>query len=287
MNTIPDDSEPSRAGERADAGRPTDVGDRIAYAGERTEDATKRVAAAIAGALEGLVEALDRYEVANEGRRALQNAGDVTRAAAVEGQAQARTPEMQQIQRGAQAVGDRASELGHAAGERMHQATDAARAGVHDARDTMHDVLESTKYAAYRAKEEVKVRAEAVAESGRRARLAPGHIAHEIGEAFTTWKRALITSIAMMLALTIFGTIALIVLTIALVVGLNATIGDPAGTFVVALGYLVIAGIAFAVSRSVKMKAAREREERMQNVREEVRHVTRPVREAFGRRGTY
>lgn len=254
-------------------------------------DATRRVAAAIAGALEGFIEALDRYDVANEGRRAVENVGSVTRAAAVEGRTQAQTPEMQQLKEGMQTaahkVGDVTTATGERVGDAVQGATDSVKATAYDAKQAVHDAVESTKYAAYRAKENVKVRAEAVAETGRRARYAPGHIAQEMGEAFTAWKRALMTSIAMMVALTIFATIALIVLTIALVVGLNEVIGDPAGTFVVALLYVIAAGIAFAVAKSVKMKAAREREERMENVREEMRHVVRPVRDAFGRRGTY
>ncbi|HET6403718.1 MAG TPA: phage holin family protein [Candidatus Thermoplasmatota archaeon] len=304
---------------------------RIESAGARTEDATRRIAAAIGGALEGLVDALERYDLANEGRRAIENAGSVTRAAAGEAKTQAQTPEMQQLKHGIQtagakvsdvahavgtkasdaghAVGDKAShvghsvastatgvrdgvtgkvsDLGHAVSDKVHGAADAVRHTAHDAKQGVHDAVESAKYAAHRAKAEVKVRADAVAESGRRAKLAPGHIAQELSEAFAVWKRALVVSIAMTLALVVFATIALIVLTIALVVGLNALIGDPAGTFVVALLYLVIGGIAFAVSRNAKAKAAREREERMQNVREEVRHVVRPVRDAFGRGRAY
>jgi hypothetical protein len=92
-----------------------------------------------------------------------------------------------------------------------------------------------------------------------------------------------VASIAGALVMALFATIALVVLTIALVVGLNALIGDPAGTFVVALLYVVIAGIGIAVGRAMKTRAALEREERIANAREEVRHVVRPVRDAFGR----
>lgn len=287
MTIIPDDTDlPGRA-DRTDGARAPDVAERIEHAGERTEDATRRIAAAISGALEGFIAALERYDVANEGRRAMENAGDVTRSAAVEARTQGQTPEMQQLKRGIQNVGTMAGDVGAAAGERVHAAGDAVRETAHDARETMHEAMESAKYAAVRVKEGVKVRAEAVAESGRRARTAPGHIAHELSEAFASWKRALVTTIAMMIGLAIFASVALVVLTIALVVGLNALLGDPAGTFVVALLYVVVAGIAYAVSRSVRMKAALEREERMENVREEVRHVVRPVRDAFGRRGTY
>ena len=259
--------------------------ERVEELGQRTEDTTRRVAAAITGALEGFIEALERYDVGNEGRRAIENTGAITRAAAVEGSEQAQTPEMQQLKRGVQATGERLSHAGHAIGDKAHDATDTLREGAAHANQNVHEAVESAKYAAYRAKEGVKVRAEAVAETGRRARSAPRHIVQEVGEAIASWRRALVTSIAMMLTLVIFGAIALVVLTIALVVGLNELIGDPAGTFVVALIYVIAAGIAWAVARSAKTKAALEREERMENVREEVRHVVRPVRDAFGGRG--
>lgn len=274
MTSIPHHIDGSDTPERGDPA------ERIEAAGRRTEETVSRFAAAVAGAMEGFIEALERYEVANEGKRAIRNAGDITRAAAVEGKEQARSPEMQEL-------GSHLRTAAAKTGEATHHATDAVRSATHDAsanvQRNVHDAVESAKYAAYRAKEEVTVRAEAVAETGRRARSAPGIIAHEFSEAFASWRRALVTSIAMMLTITIFSAIALIVLTIALVVGLNELIGDPAGTFVVALLYVVIGGIAWAVARSMRMKAALEREERMENVREEMRHVVRPVRDAFGR----
>nr|HVM45805.1 phage holin family protein [Candidatus Thermoplasmatota archaeon] len=209
---------------------------------------------------------------------------------------QAQSPEMQQLAHGARVAGNavggaastvagKASDATHSAADAVRSTTDSVRSTVHHAQQNVHDAVESAKHTVHRAKEEVKVRAEAVAETGRRARSAPRNISYELREAFAVWRRALVTSIAMMLTLVIFSAIALIVLTIALVVGLNAVLGDPAGTFVVALAYVVIAGIAWAVARSSKMKAAREREERMENVREEVRHVVRPVKDAFGGRG--
>jgi len=157
------------------------------------------------------------------------------------------------------------------------------RAKAHHARDNVRETVESARYAAERVKEEVKVRAEAVGETGRRARVAPGRIATELGAGFAAWKKGLVTSLAMMLGMVVFATITLIVLTIALVVGLNELVGDPAGTFLVALLYLLVAGVAYAVSRSAKAKARAETERRIENSKEEVRNVVRPVREAFGR----
>jgi hypothetical protein len=284
VTIIPDDT--------ASSGR--DPSERIEEFGMRAEDSTRRIAAAIAGALEGFVEALDEYDVANEGRRAIEQAGDVSRAAAVEGRTLAQSDEMQQLGRGVRRVGTATSDVTHRMGERVgdtthrvgdgvHHATDAVKSKLHDVNANVHERAESVKYAAYRAKEDVKMKAGAVAETGRRARVAPGIVANELSEWFAAWKRGLVMSIVGVLVMAVFATIALVVLTIALVVGLNELVGDPAGTFLVALLYLVIGAIGFAVGRSMKNRAAQEREERMMNAREEVRHVARPVRDAFGR----
>lgn len=253
------------------SGEPPKPSERVEATGERIEDQTRRIAAAIAGALEGLVEALDRYDVGEEAKRAMHEGGEISRAAAAEGATQAHTPEMQKLGHGLTAAGTATA--------------DAARSVAATVRDTegIQERAENLRYAAQRVKEEVRVRADAVAESGRRARVAPGRVRHELGAAFSAWKKGLVTSIAMFVALAIFATIALIVLTIALVVGLNELLGDPAGTFVVALLYVVIAGIAFAIAKSARSRAAEETRERMENAREEVRHVARPVRDAFTR----
>jgi hypothetical protein len=164
-----------------------------------------------------------------------------------------------------------------------HDAVDSVKSTAHHAAENVRENVENAKYAAARMKEEVKVRAEAVGESGRRARVAPGRVSRELRAGYSAWKKGLVTSIAMGLGMAVFAIITLIVLTIALVVGLNGLLGDPAGTFVVALLYLVVAGIAYAVMRSARKRAAAESARHAENAREEVRNVVRPVRDAFGR----
>ena len=255
--------------------------------GERTEDSVRRIAAAITGALEGFVEALDRYEVANEGKEALHNAGEISRAAAVEGKAVAQTPEMREFGQHMSTAGHKVADVGSSAygatTDKMHAGADAVRQRTNDLKASVREQAESVKYAAQRTKEEVKVRAEAVAETGRRARVAPRNIMHEYGEAFGAWKRALMTSIAMFALIAVVGIAAFVVLTIALIAGLTVLIGPIAALFVVALLYVVVAGICYAVAKSARTRAAHEREEHMENVREEMRHVGRPVRNAFSR----
>lgn len=260
VTIIPDD-----LGHEADR---RDATERIERVGERAEDGTRRIAAAIAGALEGFVEALDRYDVGSEGQRALRDAGEIARAAGGEARAQADTPEMQELGGQLRAVGEKATDV-------THQATDAVR-----------DAASRVQATGRHVKEEVRVRAEAVAESGRRARHAPGHMLHELGETWVAWKRALVTSLAMGALMVVVGLAAFVVLTIGLVQGLALLVGLVGALFLVALLYVIAAGIAYAVGRTARASAAREREEHMENIREEARHVVRPMRDAFrGGRG--
>lgn len=264
-----------------------DTSARIRDTGERTEDSVRRIAAAITGALEGIVEALDRYDVAGEGKEALHNAGEISRAAAVEGRAVAQTPEMQEFGHNMSTAGHKVADVSSAAygatSDKIHAGADAVKHKAHDVRENVREQAESVKYAAQRAKENVRVKAEAVAETGRRARVAPGNILHEYGEAFRAWKRALVTSIAMFALIGVVGIAAFVVLTIALIAGLSVLIGPIAALFVVALLYVVVAGVCYAVAKSAGKRAAEERAEHMENVREEMRHVGRPVRNAFSR----
>lgn len=263
------------------------ITERMEKIGDRTEDSARRIAAAIAGALDGFIGALEEYDVGNEAKRALQQAGEITRGVTEEGRAQMDTPEMKQLGDQMRTAGHYVSEhtgnVAHAASDKMHAATGKVRESATDAKIAMHDAVESAKYTAYRAKEEVRVRAEAVAETGRRARAAPGIVGHEVGEAIGSWKRALVKSLVLGALIGVIGLAAFVVLTMALIAGLTVLVGFVAALFLVTLLYVIAAAICYGVMRSAKTAAALEREERMENVREEMRHVVRPVRQAFGR----
>lgn len=264
----------------------------------RAEDGTRRIVAAIQGALEGFVEALDKYEVANEGQRAMEQAGEIARAAATEGRAQGQSPEMQQLGGYLHTAGTKTADVTRHASGRVRDSAAHAKEGVvggvtharesvvdaaHHVRDNVQEKVAAARETVDHVRAEVKVRADAVAETGRRAKLAPRHIGHELGEAVASWKRSLVTAIAMGGVIALFGITAFIVLTMALISGLTLIVGWVGALFLVTLLYVIAAGIAYAVAKSAKTKAAHEREERMENAREEVRHVVRPVRDAFSR----
>lgn len=288
MTSIPDDHEDTR---------------------RSSEDSARRLAAAVSGAIEGFLEALDDHDLKNEAQEAFHEAGHVARTATEEAKAQAATPEMRELGHDLKRAGtwtsDKVSAGAHAVGSGFHTATGGVKDGVHTAtgsvKDGMHtatsavgdkvhhaadsvrEKAESVQYAARRMKEETKARAHAVAETSRRATRAPGRIRAELKAGIRAWWKGLVTAIALTAVMAVIGIVAFIVLTIALVVGLNELVGDPAGTFIVALLYVVLAGIALLVARSARTRAGEETARRIENSREEVRHVAAPVRNAFGR----
>lgn len=266
----------------------------------RAEDSARRFAAAVSGAVEGFLEAFEEHRVVEEAKAGMQTAGEVARAAGTEAKEQGRAPEMRElghgIQSAASTVKDKATHAYDATRGAATNAVDATRDATTHAVDatkakagemagSVRETVEGVKARVENVAEEVKVRAEAVGETARRAKVAPGHIATEIRGAYKSWIGALVTSLVMGLVMAALGIITLIVLTIALVVGLNELVGDPAGTWIVAGIYLVAVGIAYAVMRSRKAAATRVTEQHFANARAEIGHVTAPVRSAFSGRG--
>lgn len=246
-----------------------------------SEESARRVAAAISGAIDGFLEGLENYDLGASAEDALTTAGDVARAAGEEGANQAATPEMRQIGRGLQRAGGAAADVATNAADAVR---DAAHNVAETAREAKHNVQEKVADARERVEdvaEDVRVKAGAVAETSRRAARAPPRIAREWREAASAWWAGLKTATGLMALLGVIGLTAWVLLTIALVVGLNQLIGDPAGTFAVFGIYLIGALGCYAGAKAVRHAADKKRAMHILRSREEVRHVTRPVREAF------
>lgn len=263
---------------------------------QRSEESARRFAAAVSGAIEGFLSAFEEHRVADEAKASIQTAGEVARAAGGEARAQGATPEMQDLGRGLRRVGEATSDAAHSAADATRDAAASVAGSARAAKDSVAakasdtaDAIRGTVDAAYaryeNVKEEVKVRADAVGETTRRARVAPGRIAVELKAAYGAWMRGLVTAIVMGVVMAVFGILTLTVLTIALVVGLNELVGDPAGTWIVAGIYTVTIIAAYFVMRSRREAAARETARRIENSRAEVQHVTAPVKAAFSGRG--
>jgi gas vesicle protein/membrane protein implicated in regulation of membrane protease activity len=243
-----------------------------------TEAAARRFAAAVSGAVEGFVEAMEEFDVAEEARRSLETAGEVARSGGGEAASLAQTPEMQELGRN---VGNAAQAARQAASNAADNVKAAAQDVQYNVREAMEDVRDSYE----NAKEEVKVRAEAVAETGRRARVAPRRIGRELRAALQAWWGSIVASLATMAALLVLGLTTFILLTIAIVVGLNRLLGDPGGTWLTVAIYVVAMIVVYAIMRASRARAKAEVRRRMDRSKAEIAHVTAPVRSAFSGRG--
>jgi hypothetical protein len=162
----------------------------------------------------------------------------------------------------------------HRTGERLERdpssRSQRLRARLDHVEDKVDEVVDKTR-----------VRARAVAETARRAREAPPTLAEELTGALRSWTSGIAKGIGLTVAAGLVAAIAFTVFTIGLVQGLNLWLGAPWGTFLVALVY---AAVAFGFYGMGKGKAAEGRQEAKAQLiaaKEEVRHVTRPVRRAF------
>jgi len=170
-------------------------------------------------------------------------------------------------------------------GDAATHAADAVKATAQDAKYNVQQTAENVRDSYQNAKEEVKVRAEAVGESAKRAKAAPRRIGYHLRKALDAWWTGFTTALAMMAAMLVLAIATLVVLTIALVVGLNQLLGDPAGTWVVVAIYVVAMLVAWATMRAMRTRSRHETRRRIEYSKQEVRHVTAPVRSAFSGRG--
>ncbi len=134
--------------------------------------------------------------------------------------------------------------------------------------------------AAHGLKEGLK-KAQAVKQTAGRATRAPAHSKDDVKEAASAYTHSVTSAVGWYAAAGVIGAASFVVLTVGLVVAFNALVGVPAGYFLTVLVYVVTAGI-FAVAGKTRSTTHREEaQEYIHNVRKEIRHVERPIKEAF------
>lgn len=129
--------------------------------------------------------------------------------------------------------------------------------------------------------DKTRIRARAVAESARRARDAPPAIAADLKCAAKAWTGGMAASLGLKAAAGVVAAVAFVVLTVGLVQGLNAWVGAPWGTFLVALGHGLVAMLLFASAKGRAKAGNAEARRQLLHARHEIRRVGRPVRNAF------
>jgi hypothetical protein len=162
----------------------------------------------------------------------------------------------------------------HRAGQRFEASpsprSQRLRARLDRVEDKVEEVVDKTR-----------VRARAVAETARRAREAPPTLAEELTGALRSWTSGIAKSIGMAVAAGVVAVAALVVFTVGLVQGFNDVLGAPGGTFLVAVLYGIVALVLFGSGKGKAAEGRQEAKAQLIAAKEEVRHVTRPVRRAF------
>ena len=249
----------------------------------------RNAAAAVVGAFEGLREGLEEEHLVEESQRTIHNVGEVARAASGEARRQWQSPEMEDLRRDTahtaeaarERVRDATADAAATVQRRAHDATEVVQEKTHEVQDRVRHGVGEVRQTTTHLAHEGKVRAQAVAETSRRAARAPKHIGDDLREAGSSYAHSLTAGWGLFALAGVLGVASLVVLTVGLVVWLNALLGSPAGYFLTVLGYLVVAGVLAGVAVARRRKHREEAREHVRDVRREVRHVTRPVRRAF------
>lgn len=252
----------------------------------------RRYAAAVQGAVEGFVEALDEYDVQNEAKAAIHEAGELSRAVTSETRDLVQTPEMQQVGGYLQQAGTATTDVAHRTGDSVRGSVANARytvgQKVDNVRQTVSDAVETTREKAAYVKEEAKIRGEALAESGRRAKQAPPRLASEMKQAaksrVSSWGMSAGFYAGLGILAVAFLTVTIVWIALALTWLFALAFGIVGGFVATALVFTLIAGIALAVLRSKATDKRKESTQHVENTKAEVRHVAAPARQAFSRR---
>jgi hypothetical protein len=205
-----------------------------------------RVGAAVEGAADGLDEGIERHEAGPALRRMSEQVGKA---------AVAVTPDSTD------------PKTGSSRRERL-------RAKMDRVDEKVTEVVDGTR-----------VKARAVAETVRRGKDAPPKVAEDVKEAAKAYATGMVAGLGLYIAAGVLALAAAVVLTVACVQGLNRAWGAPWGTFTVAAVYAVLTAFCYFMAKGRAEAGREEAKGHLSEARDEIRHVTLPVRQAFGSRG--
>ena len=98
--------------------------------------------------------------------------------------------------------------------------------------------------------------AESAAVAAQKAADVPREVVRDAERAVAAWSRSALAMLGVLLALVVFGTVLLVLLTMGLVVALNRLLGDPWGTFATFALYLAAALVTVLALRRAAARAA-------------------------------
>lgn len=262
----------------------------------------ERWAAAASGVVEGVLEGLQRYELALEAERALAAAGDMARAVGKEVRTQARDPVLAALghdvegaataavgktrartQDWAHEVRDTWGEAQRAVAERIDEARTTAAETADDLRHEARWQWRKAQTLADDVWEDLRIRGRALGEAGHRASHAPRLVAKDIGQAVSARRKAMASSMALYAVAGVVGLTTFVVLTIAVVAGLSAVFGAAVGTFVAAVIYGLVAVGAIFAAKSASETGRQRAAAHMTAARRQISDIGRPLQVAFQR----
>jgi hypothetical protein len=179
------------------------------------------------------------------------------------------------------AQGLRESRLAEATEAALHEGGRLAKAtarGKDNARAAIDRGVRRAQRATRHAAERTRESAEAVAETSRRAVAAPPRIGRDLREALSAWAGGFAKGIALYAAAGAIALVALVVLTVGFVVGLDLLLGRPWGAFLVGAAYALAAVAAALAARNAIRKGQRTAQARVEDARREARAIVQPLR---------
>ncbi|MCA1818540.1 MAG: hypothetical protein LC620_00545 [Halobacteriales archaeon] len=215
-------------------------------------NAATRAAAAIEGAMAGAAEGMDKHGLPAATHRAIDQ---VDRLA----------------ERVARHPADRPSRPSRTA-QRLHALAGTAEAKMHEAQEFVDGTIADVRY-----------KARAIGETGRRAAAAPAIVSRDLGKAAGAWGTGLLAGAGWMLGLAVAGVLGLVLFTMAAVAGLTPLIGAGWALFVVGCAHAALALACLATARAVQARANEKAQQHLAQARADLEQVSAPVREAFGR----
>jgi hypothetical protein len=110
-------------------------------------------------------------------------------------------------------------------------------------------------------------------------------VKHDLKAATSSYRESLTSGLGLFAGAGLLGLLAVVVLTVGFVVGLNLLLGSPAGYFITAGVYLLAAGLFVGVAVHSRREHKKEAQEHVQEARDDARLVVLPLRAAFGKNG--